>query len=185
LESGVEICYETGKLYWYYYYDTNQVTRAKYAIDWFQIVTNRTDNSHPDHGLSLVYQNIGAFYRDYTTRLNEADDAGMYAELFTNMENLVYTVATERKESDIVRLELLEMVENALHKYAPQFQRDNVPEDKMIDLYDKIELLLDDISVANDADDKLYIKKQGILNEMKPTKEAIQLAYKDTNRKDG
>jgi len=186
LDGYVEICYETGKLFWYYYYDTNQVTRAKYAVDWFQIVTNRTDTSYEYYGLSLVYQNIGAFYRDYTTRLNEADDAGMYTELFTNMENLVNTVGTEKTEGNIVRLELLGMVENALHQYAPQFQRDGVSKEKMMALYEKIKLLLNDISVANDKEDKLYIKKKSILDEMKATKESITLAYgEEQNRKEG
>ena len=185
LDGYVEVCYETGKLFWYYY-DTNQVTRAKYAVDWFQIVTNRTDTSYEYYGLSLVYQNIGAFYRDYTTRLNEADDAGMYTELFTNMENLVNTVGTEKTEGNIVRLELLGMVENALHQYAPQFQRDGVSKEKIMALYEKIKLLLNDISVANDKEDKLYIKKKSILDEMKATKESITLVYgEEESRKEG
>lgn len=183
-DGYVEICYETGKLFWYYYYDTNQITRAKYAIDWFQIVTSRTDSSYKNYGLATVYQNVGIFYRDYTTNLNEANDAGMYSELFINMEKLINTVAVDSTESEIVRLELLEMARNAIHKYASQFKRDGISETEMTELYEKIKLVLNSVSVPDDTNDKAYIKKQNILSKMDDTKSTIEAAYSTKNRED-
>lgn len=176
-EGYVEICYETGKLFWYYYDDPNQVTRAKYAIDWFQIVTSRTDQSYKNYGLATVYQNVGIFYRDYTANLNEANDAGMYSQLFSNMQNLINTVAVDRTESEIVRLELLEMARNAIHRYAPQFKRDGVSHESMTELYDQIELVLESVSVPDDVNDKIYLKKQEISSKMPETGDAVDVAY--------
>lgn len=180
-EGYIEICYEIGKLYWYHYSDENQVTRAKYAIDWFQIVTSRTDENYTNYGLATVYQNIGIFYRDINSNFNEASDGGMYSDLFDNMQNLIDTVALDNSESEIVRLELIEMVRSALHRYSSQFKRDKVSEEEMLKLYDKLELVLDSVYVPEDENDKSYIKKEGIRSYMAETKSAITIAYETGN----
>lgn len=177
-EAGyIEICYETGKLYWYYYEDNNQVTRAKYALDWFQKVTSRTDRSYQNYGLATVYQNIGIFYRDITSKLNEANDSGMYSELFNNMNNLMNTVAIDSSENEIVRLELLEMVRSALHRYPSQFKRDGISRDEIMALYNKIEAIVVDISVPDDVNDKSYQKKEELKSYFSETKSAVEAVY--------
>lgn len=177
-EDGyIEICFETGKLFWYFYEDENQVTRAKYALDWFQKVTSRTDSSYKNYGLATVYQNIGVFYRDITSKLNEASDTGMYSELFVNMNNLINTVAKDNSENEIVRLELLEMVRSALHRYPSQFKRDGVSKEEITALYEEIESLADTISVPNDENDKSFQKKEQIKSYLPETKTAIETAY--------
>ena len=153
------------------------MTRAKYALDWFQKVTSRTDSSYKNYGLATVYQNIGVFYRDITSKLNEASDTGMYSELFVNMNNLINTVAKDNSENEIVRLELLEMVRSALHRYPSQFKRDGVSKEEITALYEEIESLADTISVPNDENDKSFQKKEQIKSYLPETKTAIETAY--------
>ena len=182
-EDGyIEVCYEMGKLYWYYYYDENQVTRAKYALDWFQIVTSKADESYTNFGLAEVYKNIGVFYRDIISNVNEANDSGMYNELLLNIQNLMDKVATNQNESEIVRLELLEMARNALHQYATKFKKDGVDEDRLIALYKRIETVLETIDVIEDENDKAYIKKSEIKSKMQDTETAIHTAYGTTRK---
>lgn len=176
-DSYIEICYETGKLYWYYYQDENQMTRAKYAIDWFQIVTSRTDSDYQNYGLATVYQNVGIFYRDYAMNLNEASDSGKYTALITNLTELVNTVAVDESENAVVRLELLEMVRSAMQRYASDFKRDGVSRKTMAELYDRIQEALESVPVVEDESDKAYIKKQSILDMMKRTWSEVETAY--------
>lgn len=176
-EGYIEICFEMGKLFWYFYEDENQVTRAKYALDWFQKVTSRTDSSYKNYGLATVYQNIGIFYRDITSKLNEASDSGMYSDLFTNMIDLIDTVAKDSSENEIVRLELLEMVRSALHRYSSQFKRDGISKEELMSLYDEIEAVMETISVPNDENDRSYQKKEQIRSYLTETNTAIETAY--------
>ena len=53
--------------------------------------------------------NIGSFYRDITTDITEASDKGKYKPFFDNIRELLDTVAADENESEIVRLELLEL----------------------------------------------------------------------------
>lgn len=176
-EEYIEICFETGKLFWYFYEDENQVTRAKYALDWFQKVTSRTDSSYKNYGLAIAYQNIGIFYRDITSKLNEASDSGMYSELFDNMNSLINTVAKDNSENEIVRLELLEMIRSALHRYPSQFKRYGISEDEIMALCEEIESVVDTVSVPDNADSKPYQKKEQIKSYLPETKTAIETAY--------
>ncbi|MDE7384015.1 MAG: hypothetical protein K2M99_09065, partial [Treponemataceae bacterium] len=122
----VDICFEIGKMFWYHYQDENQVTRAKYAVEWFQIVNSRAESDYANLGLARVYMNIGMFYRDITTKVNEASDNGMYIALFENIKTLMDSIANDEGESEIVRLELLEMARTVLHQYPTRLKRDGV-----------------------------------------------------------
>ncbi|MDE5770531.1 MAG: serine/threonine protein kinase [Ruminococcus sp.] len=172
-----DICFEIGKMFWYHYEDENQVTRAKYALEWFQTVVGNAEDDYENLGLATVYMNIGIFYRDITIKVNEASDSGMYVDLFHNIETLMQTVADDDSESDIVRLELLEMARNVLHQYPTRLKRDGLKEEDVLSLYNEIEEKLDDIHVPDDAEDKAFIMKNNILSMMDTTKEAVTLAF--------
>ena len=178
-----EICFETGKLYWYYYGygdgTDNQVTKAKSAIEWFQDVLDNAPDGYENLGMAKAYANIGIFYRDITTNITEASDKGKYKPLFDNLNDLMDSVAADENESEIVRLELIELSRSAIQQYATKFKVDGVTEDQLSGLYDKITSTLKTISGEweDDSEDIRTQKKENIEKLLEDTKATLETAF--------
>ncbi len=173
-----ELCFETGKLFWYYYSygdgSDNQLTRAKSSIPWFQDVLDNAPDEYENLGMARVYANVGIFYRDITTNITEASDKGQYAPLFDNLKELLFTVAADETEKEIVRLEMLEMARSALQQYATKFKLDSIPKDELIQMHSSISSIVHTISPAADTTEE---KKDLILTLLPDTLKAIDTAY--------
>ena len=173
-----EICFETGKLFWYYYDygdgNDNQLTRAKSAIEWFQDVINNAPEGYEHLGMARVYANIGIFYRDITTDITEASDKGKYKPLFENLTTLLETVVADENESEIVKLEMLEFSRSALQQYATKFKVDGVPQQDMVEMYNMISAATESIQTTSDKTDA---KKAMILSLLEDTLKTIETAY--------
>lgn len=180
-ENYTEICFETGKLFWYYYGygNNNQVTNAKYAIEWFQDVLDNAPEGYENLGMARAYANIGIFYRDITTNITEASDKGKYKPLFENLQELLSTVAADENESEIVRLELLELSRSAIQQYATKFKVDGITEAELTSLYSDIASILDSVGGEweDDSTDVRTIKKVEIESLLDATQSAIEVAY--------
>ncbi len=175
-----ELCFETGKLFWYYYNygDGNQLTRAKSSIPWFQDVLDNAPAEYENLGMARVYANIGIFYRDITTNITEASDKGQYAPLFDNLTELLSTVAADETEKEIVRLELLEMARSALQQYATKFKLDGIPHQEMSQLHSTITEIASSIHPTAETTEE---KKDHILTLLPDTLRAIDVAYGTKN----
>lgn len=173
-----EICFETGKLFWYYYDygdgSDNQVTRAKSAIEWFQDVVDQAPQDYENIGMAKAYASIGMFYRDITTNITEASDKGNYKPLFDNLTELIPAVAENADENEIVRLELVELTRGALQQYATKFKVDGVTEQEILSLYQQLERVIDAIQTTTDVTDA---KRSTIKSLMPDTLTAIRTAY--------
>ena len=173
-----EICFETGKLFWYYYDygdgSDNQVTRAKSSIEWFQDVVNQAPQDYENLGMAKAYASIGMFYRDITTNITEASDKGNYKPLFDNLTELIPAVAENADENVIVRLELVELARGALQQYATKFKVDGVTEQEILGLYQQLEQVTDAIQTTTDVTDA---KRSTIKSLMPDTLTAIRTAY--------
>ncbi|MBS6467360.1 MAG: serine/threonine protein kinase [Clostridium sp.] len=173
-----EICFETGKLFWYYYDygdgSDNQVTRAKSAIEWFQDVVDQAPQDYENLGMAKAYASIGMFYRDITTNITEASDKGNYKPLFDNLMELIPAVAENADENEIVRLELVELTRGALQQYATKFKVDGVTEQEILSLYQQLEQVIDAIQTTTDVTDA---KRSTIKSLMPDTLTAIRTAY--------
>ncbi len=177
-EKYTELCFETGKLFWYYYDygdgSNNQITKAKSAIVWFQDVQEHAPEGYENLGMAKVYTNIGIFYRDITTNITEASDKGEYRPLFDNLSNLVLTVAADENEREIVRLEMLELARNALQQYATKFKVDGVSWEEAQALYLHIAEIIDTIETTADKTDE---KKAATISLLPETEKTIEVAY--------
>lgn len=173
-----EICFETGKLFWYYYDygdgSDNQVTWAKSAIEWFQDVVDQAPQDYENLGMAKAYASIGMFYRDITTNITEASDKGNYKPLFDNLTELIPAVAENADENEIVRLELVELTRGALQQYATKFKVDGVTEQEILSLYQQLEQVIDAIQTTTDVTDA---KRSTIKSLMPDTLTAIRTAY--------
>ena len=175
-EDYTKLCFEIGKLYWYYYDDgtSNQITRSKFSIEWFQDVIDYSDETYENRVMAEVYLNIGLFYRDITMNITEGSDKGSYLPLFMNLTNLINTVAVDENESEIVRLELLELGRAALHQYVPKFKVDGVTKEQILDLYNVINDTVTNIDATADITAE---KRQNTLDFMPDTYDRIQIEY--------
>lgn len=177
-ENYTEVCFETGKLFWYYYGygdgSDNQVTKAKSSIEWFQDVIEYAQPDYPNLGMARVYANIGIFYRDITTNITEANDKGKYKPLFDNVQELLNTVASDENESEIIRLELLELARGAVQQYATKFKIDGVTQDEMNGMLSQVETLIGSIDTTSDKTDN---KKNTTMSLLDDSYAAIQTAY--------
>lgn len=177
-DSYVELCFEMGKLFWYYYDygdgSDNQVTRMKSAIDWFEDVNNYAPEDYENLGMAQVYASIGQFYRDISINTVEASDKGMYAPFFERLSSLLETVCSDEGESEIVKLELLELSRSALQQYASKFKGDGLTEDALLNMYEQIEHY---VSETETTTDKTSEKKESTRSLLADTRRAIELAF--------
>ena len=175
-ENYTEICFETGKLYWYYYdyADGSQIAKAKSSVEWFQDVIDNAPQGYENIGMAKVYANIGIFYRDITTNITEANDKGKYAPLFKNLTELMNSVADNESESEIVRLELIELTRGAIQQYATKFKVDGITKKQLMELYDKVSVTVNSIETTADKTKEL---KMITTSNLSDTKAAIESAY--------
>ncbi len=174
----VDVCFETAKLYWYYYEygdnGDNQVTRMKSSIEWFQDVLNYAPKNYENLSMARVYSSIGQFYRDIAINTVEASDKGLYLPFFEEMNQLVDTVCADEGESEIVKLELLELVRGSLQQYATKFKNDGVSKEEMDALYQKVETYVVAIETTTDTTQEKKVVTESLLED---THRAITLAY--------
>ncbi|MBQ1991771.1 MAG: serine/threonine protein kinase [Clostridia bacterium] len=176
IDNYTEICFETGKLYWYYYQSGNDsassddFTGAIYSVEWFSDVPS----GYKNYGMATAYANIGEFYRNIAKYVVEANDKGKYKPFFENLEKLMELVALNESESEIVRLELLEMSRSALHQYATKLKGDGITKEQQLAMYNDIEKTVRNIETTTD---KTTEKKNKTISLLDDTKNAINTAY--------
>ena len=180
-DAYVRICFEIGKLYWYYYDygdgSDNQLTRGKSSMPWFYDVIEYSAEDYENRNMAVAYYNIGYFYREITTDITEANDKGKYIKFFGELDDLTDKIASLDNESEIVRLEIIELSSSALQQYATKFKQDGVEQKKIEDFYYRINKLVKSVETTSDRTEK---KKQDIISRMPATKLAIENAYGTT-----
>lgn len=183
-DNYVEICFETGKLFWYYYSygdgSDNQITKMTSSVDWFDDVITYAGKDYKNLGMSKVYRDIGIFYRDITINTVEAKDKGIYKPFFGNLQNLIDTVSKDKNESEIVKLELYEMSRSALQKYTSKFKADGITKDEIMKLYNEIST---SVKATETTTDITQNKKNNTIKLLDDTLEAINTAYGDDGGK--
>lgn len=169
--SYSEVCYETGKLYWYYYNgNANKLTSAIIAKPWFENVIQYAPEDFKNKSTADVYYAVGEFYSSVTELQKTGEDKGQYVKFFVNISTLMETVGKNEKETEIVRLEMLELARSAIQQYATKFYRDEIK-------YSDINTMLKDIeNIAKNMDTDLELKNT-VLNLIDGTKADIGLAY--------
>lgn len=176
IDNYTEICFETGKLYWYYFQGENTTsgsddfTGAIYSVEWFSDVPE----GYKDYSMATAYASIGSFYRNIAKYVVEASDKEQYKPFFENLEKLIDSVALNEEESEIVRLELLEMSRSALQQYATKFKGDGITQEQMQSMYSKI---ADTVKSITTSADKTEEKKNSTISLLDDTKNAIDTAF--------
>lgn len=157
-----ELAFAVGKSYWYYYNygqndssynedrtDTNQLTRMKSSVQWFDDAVSLGDKNSNYYQMALVYRDIGKFNRDITLNQDEASDKGMYLPYWENMKDLV-SLIRENGENEIAILEVYRLTVNAIETYAKNFKKDAVNESDMRELYSTVKSGVQEVNTTSD-----------------------------------
>lgn len=170
------ICFETGKMYWYYYDDGNSTenrsNRMKASINWFIDSLKYGGDEFKSKNMATVYKEIGTFYRDVPQKAIEGSDQEMYLAFFGKLTELLSI--TESETSEIVNLELYELARDSMMQYATKFKTDGVAKETLMSVYDKIESGVKGVKTTTDKTKSMKENTMQLLNE---TKKAIDTAY--------
>lgn len=177
-ESYADICFNIGKLYWYYYDygngEDNRTNRMKTAINWFGDSIDYGGETFADKDMAMIYQEIGTFYRDVPTKAIEGDDKGMYRPLYDELTALIEMVKDNENESEIVPLELYELARYSMMQYATKFKGDEVSKEELLNLYNEVENDVQKVQTTTEKTDEL---QQQTISLLPDTKKAIEVAY--------
>ena len=178
MNQYVKVCFETGKLFWYYYVDEAdnrlRVDGRKKSYRWFKDVVSNAQPDYDNLGMAKVYASIGEFDVKIPDYIAQANDKGTYATLFDKMDELMKYVFEGESESEIVRLELLAMIRNALQQYATKFKNDGISKERQLELFDKINVYLQETEISADVTKEI---KDDITRHLEDTNTAINMAY--------
>ena len=180
IDGYLEICFETGKAFWYYYEygegNDQTVVRATQSVPWFQKVIKNAPDGYRNTHMAEVYAEIGTFYRDINSKVDEGEDHGMYADFFETLEELVPRVMGNREESEIVQLELLELTRSAIQVHAGHFRWDGLEKERVLALLEEVDENLSGITPGSATTEE---KKAHTRSLIEKTREAIDAAYTD------
>ena len=177
-----ELAFETGKLYRYYYdygkteSADNQITRMKSAIQWFEDAVEYGDKSDSFYTMAAVYRDIGKFNRDITLDIEEASDKGKYAPYWSNIKELVTTVADGKDESEIIELEVYRLTMYSIENYARKFKADGVTQSDMESVFDSVKNAAGQVSTTSDKTGEI---KSDVTSRFDSVKSAIDNAYRE------
>lgn len=167
-----KICFEIGSLYWYSFYDTNQLTRAQNSVFWFSETCQYSSDDYEDKGTAKAYVSIGEFYRDIQSKVDKGKDRGMYKTLFYDLQDVVATIAQNSAESDKVRLDVIELARSAVHQYATGFKKDGITQTQLTTLLNNIEQCIKGISDSTTLIEQMKQKINALLPDTRATVDA-------------
>lgn len=190
----LKLTFQIGKLYWYYYeYASssiqsldNQVVRMKAATKWFRETSQENlenknisySKNQQELNMASVYASIGQFYTDIDKAVIEGGDAGMYVEFFNQLEDMVDMVVSNN-ETEIVCLEVYQLVINSINARAGKFCVDGVEKTRVVELCEKVATLTNDIDTSADLTSEM---KQSIIKKINDTKETVEISYADNEK---
>lgn len=174
LDGYIEICYELGSLYWFSYSDANEMTGPKKSIAWFQRALENSGDDYVNKGACETYISIGEFYRDIESKVDKGKDPGMYKNLFENVSKLIQTVAENEDETELVRLEVLDLAKSMIYKYSTALKRDDIPESDVLSMLEKID---DSVNKIPETTDKIKILKENIQETLSLAEDEAKIAY--------
>lgn len=179
-KNYADVCFEIGKLFWYYYdYGDivhNQLTRAKSSIEWFHDVIKYAPENYKNLNMAKVYAEIGIFYRDITMQIMEANDQGKYKKIYTRFAYFMKIIAMNEREAEIVRLEWIELTRSTLQQYATKFKVDHVSKEEIMQLYDSVNKAITMIHTTTEKTNDMKKKIEVLLQD---TYDAIESAYRN------
>lgn len=151
--SWAELCYATGRLYWYYYRESDdaasRLTRLRAASRWMRDAAD--EEQFPQSDAASVYAGIADFNTHIVPLIDSGDDAGRYRPYLDMLEQLVAGVAGQSNE--VMRLEVSRLTLDALRVYPRKFRMDGITKEAMMALCTQAEALAEATNTTSDIHD--------------------------------
>lgn len=173
-EGYAEICFEVGSLYWYSYYDTNQLTRAQNSVYWFEQAYENSADTYENKGTAKAYASIGSFYRDIQSKVDKGKDKGMYKTLYDDLHDVMTTIAANSSQPDKTRLDVATLACSAVRQYATGFKKDSVTKEQLDAILTDIEKCVNEIS---DSTTLIEQMKKSVNESLPDAKQTVALAF--------
>lgn len=180
-----DLAYEIGNLYWHYYdygrtdsesgSDSNQITRMKSAIPWFEDVMEYGNEESEYFNHARIYRDIGQFNRDITLNIVEASDKGMYAPYWDNIRELVEITVNNPEENEMVRLEVYRLALYSIEQYARKFKAEGVTQETLRAVFESVKNAVINIETTSDTTEKI---KESISARLQSIEDAIDNAFR-------
>ncbi|OZG50600.1 serine/threonine protein kinase [Bombiscardovia coagulans] len=178
-----QLCFETGKLYWYYYDVSNgmsdassfagtagesaRINRIRAASPWMH---NAAANSgYVNARLADIYSGMADFNTQVVPLINEGSDAGKYKPYAKRLQQLVQASGHER--NDVIRVEVANLTLDALRIFPRKFRADGVSREALNTLADEA------ISLAKTVDPTTTVLDQ----KMQEVNQSSQMVHLEIN----
>lgn len=193
MDGYVSICYETGRLHWFFYDtgeqgenpNTSQVTRMKSSIEWFKNVVDNVTEDYPNYKMADAYATIGSFYRDIQIKVDEAENTkGSYKPYFDKINELVDTTCSDDSEREIVKVQLLEFARYSLQTYTTKFKGDDITLEEQLQLLQKVREYLEEMNESDEASgsDRAVEIMEESMAQLDATEAKIRGAYQKVTK---
>ena len=175
-EGYGDICFEIGKLCWYYFDyekddDTLDVEAMEKASKWFKEACTYC-NDEKQVATSNLYYSLGTFFQDVSKKRNEATSInGMYSTYFEQLYSLFEQM---EGEDDLVQLETSNLIVDSLEMYIRDFAKDGISKQEVVNLYESV---LHSISQIDAQTEKSKILKERIETRDEQRKEIFNNGY--------
>lgn len=113
-----ELAYAIGKLYWFFYPDTDNGMIT--SIKWFK---DAVDDEY-ESNLAEVYYQLASFKKNITVSITESNDGGMYKEYWNNLIK-----AKEQDNGELVNLQLNLAIANCISTYSYNLMKDGISQE--------------------------------------------------------
>ncbi|WEV46290.1 serine/threonine-protein kinase [Bifidobacterium sp. ESL0690] len=179
------LCFDVGKLYWYYYSvdpskspevggDTiaqSQYLRITAASHW---MNEASRTSFKDQKLAKLYATIADFNTTIVPLINEGSDAGKYAPYFKSMNTLMHMM--QSSNNDVMKLSTVNTVLEALRTYSRKFRADGVTQEQLNKAIDAAQNLSQSVDPTTT---KLRQTKDQATSSIAPARQAVAEAFVD------
>lgn len=154
--SWSAFAFETGKLYWYYYDNTDGTgptgnagyARMRAASRWMH---EASEGDFDESDLATAYADIADFACDIVPRIDEGSDAGLYAPHFERLRALVAQM--EGSGNAVMRLDAAGLALDALRAYPRKFRADGISREDMLELVTRADALAASVVPTSDQQD--------------------------------
>lgn len=179
VDDYLQLCYDIGHLYWFYYdygdSSDQQITRMTSALRWFEMVQETCEEENITFAKNTavnLYCEIGNFYNEHTNKVNEAEDAGTYAALWSTLESFV-SYLEEGNDQELMQWESYKLVVYALENFMAKFHSDGVSAERVQTLCEVVRADVESLDATMDKTQELRDK----VVERLATAGAIERAY--------
>lgn len=170
-ERFPELAFEIGKLYWFYYATSEDVSSLEGRVQstkWFEDAID--GGFYGENDIAKTYHSIGTFDQTISGAVREAEDGGKYSEYWDNLVE-----AKSKAKGEIVQLQINIAISDAINNYGYRLNTDGVPRDEVDAQVKDINKYLETAQPSDGAPKVLY----GRLKESSTgLSDKVALAYK-------